>query len=160
MESDEIRIQIRIEFNDFITRMDLDEILRSIDGIIELELYRHYLPKSLPYLIGRHALSRAQGQKANISFLGIRSVENGSLLIVAFIGGSVLTYVGKRFARGVDDTALADELRRSGRLTGNAVASLLKRINDWAESHVDWQRERGGNITKVTAELEPPKDEH
>lgn len=154
MDSEEYGLTIRIEFDDFITRLDLDEVLESIDRIIEQEIFLYALPKQFPPPAFRRFFPWDEFKRPQFTYLGIRSIERGSLIIAGFIGGAVLTYIGTRFAKGVDESLLADELERSGRLTGDSVGRILNRINNWAERYVSRQRDKGGNITKIAAKKE------
>jgi hypothetical protein len=149
--SEEPEYTITIEYDEFLTRFDLDEILGSIDRIIEAEVfdyfdpefrfYRKRYPYSLPYW---------ERDEPEFSYLGIKSVSAGSITLAVFVSGAVVGYVAKRFKKGVDKSLLADELERSGRLTGNVFGSALTRINNWAEKYVPKQRELGGRVTKIT----------
>jgi hypothetical protein len=150
---------ITIEYDDFITRMDLDEILRAIDRIIEYELivrlyepvviWRGYYP-GLPYL----KFTTSEGAHSELTYVGIKSVRPGSMKLLVVIGSAVLSYFAKRFAKGVDESLLAKEIARLGHLFGHLVGLLVKRINDWAEKYVLEQRERGGRVRKIEAQLE------
>jgi hypothetical protein len=143
---DSLECTIRIEYDDFLTRFDIDEVLGSIDRIIEVEFFLPYLdfpPFRYPYL----ALDASE-----FSYVGIKSFDSGSLLLTVFISGSVATYVATRFKRGVNKSLLADQIERSGRLTGDFLARALSKVNDWAEQYVPKQKELGGKITKISVQ--------
>ena len=150
--NDKAEFIISIEYDGFITRFDLDEILTSLDRIIESELLSQL---GLNYWILRRRISYffpLWGEsKPDFTYIGIKSVKAGSINLVVFIGGAVLGYVARRFKKGVDESLFAEELERSGILTGNLLGILLKRINDWAEKFVPKQRELGGRVKKITA---------
>ena len=150
---------ISVSFDDFVTRFDLDEILGSIDRIIEQEIFWGVYPKWLleEEIFGPFYEHRFH--QPRMTYLGIRSINSGSLIIGAFIGGAVLTYVGTRFARGVDESLFADELKRSGRITGDSLGRMLSRINDWAERYVNKQREKGGNVRAIKAQAKSDDDQ-
>ncbi len=84
---------ITIEYEDFVTRFDLDEILSSIDRIIEAELLDYFDPdfrfsrRRYPYL-----LPYRDGPDSELSFLGIKSVDAGSITLTVFVGGVVIGY--------------------------------------------------------------------
>jgi len=80
---------------------------------------------------------------------GITSVSAGTITLAVFAGGVVLGYVAKRFKKGVDKSLLAEELERSGRLSGDVFGSALTRIYNWAEKYVPKQRELGGRVKKL-----------
>lgn len=156
MENDEsLEYLIRIEFDEFITRLDLDEVLSAIDRLIEEELIYDIYPdihiffswRKLGYLPWMLGIKRPL-----FSYIGIRSVESGSIKLSVIIGGAVLRYFGKRFMKGVDESNLADEIIRSGRITGDLMEKILKRVNDWAEPYVKKQQQHGGHISKITIE--------
>ncbi len=144
---------ITIEYEDFVTRFDLDEILSSIDRIIEAELLDYFDPdfrfsrRRYPYL-----LPYRDGPDSELSFLGIKSVDAGSITLTVFVGGVVIGYVARRFKKGVDKSLFAEELERSGRMAGDVFGTVLGRVNNWAERHVPKQRELGGRVTKITAQ--------
>jgi hypothetical protein len=148
--SEEPEYTITIEYDEFITRFDLDEILRSIDRIIEIEVFDYFDPE-FRFLRRRYPYSAPYWENAEpeFSYLGIRSISSGSITLAVFASGAVVGYVARRFKKGVDKSLLAEELERSGRLTGNVFGSALTRINDWAEKYVPKQRELGGRVTKI-----------
>jgi len=143
---------ICIEYDDFLTRFDLDEVLTSIDGIIEEKVFDyldpefHFLRRRFPYKWPFWVRGEPE-----LSYLGIKSIEQGSITLGVFIGGAVVGYVAHRFKKGVDASLFAEELQRSGRLTGDVFGSLLQRINNWAERYVPKQQELGGKVKKITA---------
>ena len=145
---------ISIEYDEFLTRLDFDEVLKSIDRIIEDELLDYYYPEfrisARRSRLGRLGLIR-ESQEPEFSYIGIKSVEAGSVLLTVFVGGAVLGYVAKRFKKGVDESLFAEELQRTGRMAGDVFGSVLSRVNDWAERYVPKQTELGGRVTKITA---------
>ncbi len=144
---------ITIEYDEFITRFDLDEILTSIDRIIEVELLDYFDPEfRYPRTRYPYILPYWEHAEPEFSYLGITSVSAGSITLAVFAGGVVLGYVAKRFKKGVDKSLLAEELERSGRLSGDVFGSALTRINNWAEKYVPKQRELGGRVTKITVQ--------
>ncbi|MBE1162795.1 hypothetical protein [Dyella acidiphila] len=156
---DAAEYSITIEFNDFITRFDLDEILASIDGLIEEELFDFFGPDFFFFRRRRYSFPPYLNRDAPVfSYLGITSVESGSITLGVFVGGAVVGYVGKRFKKGVDESLLAKEIQRSGRLVGNVMGRILERINNWAERYVPEQQELGGNITKIEVQERKPRD--
>jgi len=152
MDGDDSEFSITIEYDGFITRFDLDEILVSIDRIIEIEILDYWDPE-FRFLRRRYPYLSPYWDHAepDFSYIGIKSVEAGSITLGVFLGGVVVGYVAHRFKKGVDKSLLAEELERSGRLTGNVVGVLLQRINNWAERYVPKQRELGGRVTKISA---------
>jgi hypothetical protein len=154
----EQELVIKVDFEDFVTRLDLDEILSSIDRIIEMELFREIKPELHLWEEFFGVFPAYKYGQPKMTYLGIRSINSGSLIIGAFIGGAVLAYVGTRFAKGVDESLLADELKRSGRITGDALGRILVKVNDWAEQYVRKQKEKGGNIRGIRAD-QPRRDD-
>lgn len=155
----EYELKISVDFDDFVTRFDLDEILGSIDRIIEQEVFWGVYPKWFLEEDIFGPFYEHRFHQPRMTYLGIRSINSGSLIIGAFIGGAVLTYVSTRFARGVDESLLADELKRSGRLTGDSLGRILSRINDWGERYVKKQRDKGGNVRAIKAQAKRDDDE-
>ena len=152
-DESEFEYSIAIEFKNFITRYDLDEILTSIDGIIELELIDLWGPE---WIFSRRYFGPFfNTEKPTFSYLGIESVNSGSIIITVVTGAAVLAYVVRRFKKGVDKSLLAEELERSGRLSGDLIGHALHRINNWAERYVPKQREAGGNVTGIKVERKP-----
>ncbi len=152
-DPDEPEYTIVIDYEHFVTRFDLDEILGSIDRIIEAELLDYFDPE-FRYIRRRYPypFSFWEHGEAQLSYVGIKSVGAGSITLTVFVGGVVLGYVARRFKKGVDKSLLADELERSGRLAGDVMGSVLTRLNNWAERYVPKQRELGGNVTKITVQ--------
>jgi hypothetical protein len=144
---------ITIEYKDFVTRFDLDEILSAIDRIIETEVLGYFDP-DLRILRRQYPYGRPYwgGGDSELSFLGIKSVDAGSITLTVIVGGAVVAYVARRFKKGVDKSLFADEVERSGRMTGDVFGAVLGRVNDWAERYVPKQRELGGRVTKITAQ--------
>jgi hypothetical protein len=141
---------IVIEYDDFLTRFDLDEILSSIDKIIEEELLDYDDP-DYRFLRRRYPFAYWHRDQPELSYIGIAGVSQGSIILTVFASGAVAAYVARRFKRGVDKSLLADQLERSGQLAGDILGAALSRINDWAERYVPKQKELGGKVTKVRA---------
>lgn len=141
---------IIIEYDDFLTRFDLDEILSSIDRIIEDELLSEFDPEFRFWR--RHHFPYWYRDAPELSYIGISAVDRGSMILTVLASGAVATYVARRFKKGVDKSLLAEQLERSGQLVGDVFGSVLERINDWAETYVPKQRELGGKVKKVRAE--------
>ncbi len=153
MESDDNpEYSIIIEYEDFLTRFDLDEILSSIDRIIESELVEYYYPEfrylrtSYPYLF-----KLGLAEDSDLSYIGIKSIGSGSIELTVVAGAFVVGYVARRFKKGIDKSLFAEELERSGRLAGDILGRVLSRVNNWAQRYVPKQRELGGKVTKITA---------
>jgi hypothetical protein len=146
---------ITIEYDGFLTRFDLDEILKSIDRIIEDEFLEDYYPELGFYRrrrggFGLWSLAR-ESHEPHFSYVGIKAINSGSIELIVVAGGFVLGYIAKRFKKGVDESLLAEQLQRTGHLAGDVLGSVLARVNDWAERYVPKQRELGGRVTKITA---------
>lgn len=141
---------IAIEYEEFITRLDLNEVLVSIDTIIESCILDGWTPEfqRLGAPIPRGSVGSPEPQ---FSYVGIQSIESGSIILLAVLGTVVVTYVANRFFQGVNQSILAQEIERSGRIGGELLGPALKKINDWAEQYVPKQRELGGRIIQITA---------
>lgn len=140
---------IIIEYDDFLTRFDLEEILSSIDGIIEDELLSNF-DSDFP-LTRRHKYRHPPWYREapGLAYIGITAVNRGSIILSVIFSSAVSIYVARRFKKGVDKSLWAKELEHSGKLTGDKLGSALKRINDWAEKYVPEQRELGGKVKKI-----------
>jgi len=149
---DEQEFSIVIDFDDFLTRFDLDEILSSIDRIVEDELLSQLGPGPRFWGLYPYPYPISLREAPELSYVGITSVDRGSIVLTVIASTAVATYVARRFKKGVDKSLLAEELERSGRLTGNVIGSVLGRVNDWAEKYVPKQRELGGKVRAVRAE--------
>jgi hypothetical protein len=151
-------LRITIEYDDSLTRFDLDEILSSIDRIIESA--RFYLEPEFSLrsrwsgVLNWYGASQAT---PNLTYVGIRAIEPGSLEILAFIGGAVVSYGAQRFRKGVDSSILGKELERSGRLFGGLVGPLVASINNWGERYVPYQKELGGKVKRISARVADSK---
>ena len=143
---------ILIEYDDFLTRFDLDEILSSIDRIIEDELRSNIYPEFDLLFRKLYPFRYWYRDTPELSYVGITAVDRGSIILTVLASGAVATYVARRFKKGVDKSLLAEELERSGFIVGNLLGSVLKQINDWAEAYVPKQRELGGKIKSIKAE--------
>jgi hypothetical protein len=134
--------EIVVDYNEFLTRFDLDEVISSIDRIIESSIVPLFVefPSYYPYEYIRDPI---------FSYVGIKGVSRGSMVLEIIISTAVVTYVARRFKKGVDVSLLADEIERSGRITGDFFGGLLQRLNNWGEQYVRKQREKGGNITRI-----------
>ncbi len=151
---------ITIEYEEFLTRLDLDEIIKSIDRIIEDEVLG-FNDTPWRYLVReRFGPIIIEGEHPKFSYVGIRSIDSGSITLTVIVGGAILAYAAKRFRRGVAESLLADELQRSGRLTGDVLGTVLGRINNWAERYVPVQREMGGNVKKISVRRKDKGDDH
>ena len=139
---------ITIEYDDFLTRLDLDEIIRSIDRIIEDHLLDFY---DVPFFVlrQRYGAFTRDPENPEFTYIGIRSISAGSITLSVFVTTSVLLYVARRFRKGVSESLLADEIQRSGRLAGDVLGSVIKPINDWVERYVPKQQEIGGKVKKI-----------
>jgi hypothetical protein len=146
---------ITIEYDDFLTRFDLDEILSSIDRIIEDELIFELDPEFRLFSQRRYGYPYLFREAPELSYVGITAVDRGSIILTVLATGAVATYVAKRFKKGVDKSLLAEQLERSGRLAGDVFGSVLERINDWAEKYVPKQRDLGGKVKTIRVERKP-----
>ena len=63
---------------------------------------------------------------------------------------AVFLYVAHHFKNGVDESRLAKELERSGKIAGDLLGSALAKINGWAEGYVKKQRVNGGNVKGIS----------
>jgi hypothetical protein len=148
---------IIIDYDDFLTRFDLDEILSSIDGIIEDELLSEFDPD---YRFMRQLYPHPYWYRETpeLSYIGITAVDRGSIILTVIASGAVATYVARRFKKGVNKSLLAKQIERSGKMTGDVLGGVLKRINDWAEKYVPEQRELGGKVKKIRVERKRKDD--
>jgi hypothetical protein len=121
---EEAEYTITIEYNEFITRLDLDEILESIDRIIEAKLLVYFGIRDLADKPHSYIFPYWEHIKPKLTYLGIRSVSAGSITLDVVVSIAVLKYVAKRFKKGVDKSTLVDEFARSGQLTGDIIGSL------------------------------------
>jgi hypothetical protein len=142
---------IVIDYDDYLTRFDLDEILSSIDGIIEDELLSVFDPDYY-FMRRRYPYPYWYRETSGLSYIGITAVDRGSIILTVIASGAVATYVARRFKKGVDKSLLAKQIERSGKMTGDVLGGALKRINDWAEKYVPEQRELGGKVKNVRVE--------
>ena len=79
----------------------------------------------------------------DLSYIGIISVERGSVTLTVIFGTAVASHVARRFAKGVDRSTFVDELEKSGKLMGDTAGRILKNIkniNEWIERHVPKQK--------------------
>lgn len=142
------KYSIIIEYDDFLTRFDLDEILSSIDRIIENKILS-MLDPAFCFFLNRTYSPYWYRKTPELSYVGITAADRGSIILTVLASGAVATYVARRFKKGVDKSLFAEELERSGLLAGNVLGSVLEIINDWAEKYVPKQRELGGKIKSV-----------
>ena len=149
---------ILIEYDDFLTRFDLEEILSSIDRIIEDELLSRFDPEFRFWLRLHYPFPYWHLDAPELSYVGITAVDRGSIILTVLASGAVATYVARRFKKGVDKSLLAEQLERSGQLAGDVLGSALARINDWAEKYVPKQRELGGKIKSLRLERKRKND--
>lgn len=147
--------EIVIEYDEFLTRLDFDEILTSIDAIIEEEILGYLEPESgfhprpFPFRWSFRPGAHLGLSRPVFSYLGIKSITPGSVTLVVVVKGAVVAYVANRFRKGVDASILAEELERSGHLAGDFFGPLVRRINNWAERYVPKQKELGGKVNKI-----------
>lgn len=150
----EFEFSIIIEYDDFLTRFDLDEILSSIDRMVEDELLSYHDPE-YRCLRQRYPISSYHREDAGLSYLGITGIRDGSITFSMLASGTVASYVAHRFRKGVDKILLAEQIERSGQLTSDSLGFFLSRVNDWAIRYVPKQRELGGKITRIEATANP-----
>lgn len=151
METDNnTEFSIIIDYDDFLTRFDLNEILSSIDRIIEDELLSE-VDHDYRYMWRRphHYWYR---KTPKLSYIGITAVDRGSISLTVIASSAVAIYVVRRFKKGVNKSRLAKQIERSGKITGDVLGGVLQRINDWAEKYVLKQRKLGGKVKKIRAE--------
>ena len=148
---------IIIDYDDFLTRFDLDEILSSIDEIIEYELLSQFDPT---YIFMRRIYQHSYWNRETpkLSYLGITSVDRGSIILTVIASGVVATYVARRFKKGVNESLLAKQIERSGKMTGDVLGGVLKRINDWVEDYLPEQQKLGGKVKKIRVERKRKDD--
>ena len=144
---EELKFSINIEYDDFLTRFDLDEILMSIDRIVEDELFTFRDPE-YRCLSQRYPFNHRR-EEAELSYIGITGIGYGSIILCVLVSGAVATYVARRFKKEVHKSLLAEQIERGGQLTGDFLGFLLSRINDWAIRYVPKQRDLGGKVTKI-----------
>ena len=148
---------ITIEYNDFLTRFDIDEILSSIDRIIEDELLS-VLDPHYEFLRRNGYFYLYHQETPQLSYIGITAVDRGSISLIVLSSGAIAGYVAHRFKKGVDKSLLAEELERAGQIVGDVLGRVLGRINDWAEKYVPKQRELGGKVKKITVKRKSKND--
>ena len=148
---------IIIDYDDFLTRFDLDEILSSIDEIIEYELLSQF---DHTYIFMRRIYPHSYWNRETpkLSYLGITSVDRGSIILTVIASGVVATYVARRFKKGVNESLLAKQIERSGKMTGDVLGGVLKRINDWVEDYLPEQQKLGGKVKKIRVERKRKDD--
>lgn len=141
---------ITIEFDGFLTRFDLNEILSSIDFIIEDQIISHRTYSFDPIL--RYFLEEARPRRRTplFSYLGITSVSSGSITFTVLLSSSVILYVAKNFKKGFLKGSLDEEISRSGLISNNFISNILRKINDWAEKYVD-KKGNSRNVKKIIA---------
>lgn len=143
---------IVIEYDDFLTRFDLDEILSSIDSIIEDELLSNLDPNFRQWRRRHHYLFPHECRDTpELSYIGVTAVDRGSMILTVLVSGAIAAYVARRFRWGSDNSVLAKQLERAGKLAEAPLGSALARINQWAAQYVPRQRELGGKVKKVRA---------
>lgn len=158
METDNSsELSIIIDYDDFLTRFDLDEILSSIDVIIEDELLSEFYP-DYRFLRQHYPHPYWYRETPELSYIGITAVDRGSVILKFIVSGAVAIYVARRFKKGVDKSILAKQIERSGKITGDVLGRVLERINDWAEKYVSEQQELGGKVKKVRVERKRKDD--
>lgn len=149
-DTDEVpEYAITIEYDDFLTRLDLDEIIGSIDRIIEDHLLDFY---DVPFFAFRQRYGAYIRDPDNpeFTYIGIKSINAGSITLTVVVTTGVLFYVTRRFGKGVSESLLADEIQRSGRMAGDVLGNVIKPINDWIERYVPKQQQIGGKVKKIS----------
>jgi DNA helicase HerA-like ATPase len=143
---------IVIEYEDFLTRFDLDEILSSIDSIIEDELLSNLDPNFRRWRRRHHYLFPHEYRDVpELSYVGITAADRGSMVLTVLVSAAIAAYVARRFRSGADQGVLAGPLERAGKLPYLPFAPALARINDWAAQYVPRQREMGGKVKMLRA---------
>jgi len=147
----EPQYSIKIEYDDFLTRFDLDSVIQIIDRIIDGDDPSGFVDfeYEFDYFYRRRFPIN--------SYVGITSVRRGSLILSVLISSTVSGYVSKRFFPQFREGRLSGEIKRTARLSDEALGSALEKINDFFERFVPLQKQRGGNITSVKMSKKPKR---
>jgi len=164
---DEDQITVRIEYAEYLTRLDLHEILDSLDSTVsEIMVGARLLPApSLrpysnpfdflqiwrePVLPGFTFNSGSATAAAVPPFFRIKSFGTGSVVMTGILSVYAATTVLNPLKRGVDSSNLRKEIERLGRVSGDVLSAVIAQINAWGEDYVARQRASSGNVTSVT----------
>ncbi len=140
----ESQYSITIEFDEFLTRFDLDAIIYNIDRIIDGDENEEPFDFDEYLYISLRGLVRPRN-----SYVGITAVSQGSLILTVLLSSTVSGYVSKRFFPEFRDGRLSDEIKRTAKLSDEALGFALKKINDFFEKFVRLQKARSGNLKNV-----------
>ncbi|MHB8423308.1 MAG: hypothetical protein ACYDAM_11200 [Leptospirales bacterium] len=152
-EDNQVEYTITIEYEDFITRYDLNEVLSAIDLIIERNIFsalfyppEYYQKKRFPF----QYIVPFKFRKAEFSYLAIKSISPGSMILLVYLSVEAIKYISKRFKKGDQQSLIVEQIVRSGILIDYSLGSLLEEINNWAEEFVKKHLGKS-KIKKITA---------
>lgn len=129
--------ELVIDFEEFITRQELNYILLSLDRIIEQQLF-----PDIYY-------SRTSPRGPVFTYLGITGASAGSIILGLGAGKKIFKYASRRIGLGFERGKFGIELERSGEIVSNALGGILGKLNDWAERYVGSARKKGSNIRGI-----------
>lgn len=129
--------ELVIEFEEFITRRELNYILLSLDRIIEQQLFPNIY------------YSRPSPRGPVFTYLGITGASAGSIILGLGTGKKIFKYASRRIGRGFERGQFGNELERTGEIVSNAFGGILGKLNDWAEKYVGSAKKKGSHIRGI-----------
>jgi hypothetical protein len=125
-----------IEFDEFITRAELNTILTEIELAIE------------SYLLRRAGLSPLEGRQVGGTYLQIRAASSGSIIIA--VTAIVAGFLAPSLKQGWGKGEAAKETQRIGKSLSNVMGAALRPIRKALEQLEKRLREENSHDTKLS----------
>jgi hypothetical protein len=161
----EAAIVLRVEFDGYLTRFDLWEILQGLDELVFKVLVHEELVEpavggtqfpfpSFDVTRGRITVG---SELLPLTFFQITSMGKGSLLLTGILSGAVAAHVLRKLRTGIRRSGLDAQLERLGEISGDLLARVLGYLNGWAEQYTDKRSNFGDGVIKsVTVKVKRP----
>ena len=145
MPTDEQKIEVLIEYENFIAGRELSEIIEILDEALWYEIDSELFPIPFRY---RFQLARRFSESPPPLFC-ITEVHKGSVLLTGIISGAAAKYCFDRFSRGFKKSRFGEEIEHLGQIIGNRLGAIVERMNQWLEEYRLDANDRRSNLKSI-----------
>lgn len=147
MFQENLEIEIIVEYDEFLAGRELAEIFDVLDSALFYEISEGYFPHPLlpPYFFPELP------QESRPAFFCVKEVNRGSISIGGLVGGAAAIYCYNRFLKGFRPKRFGKSIEQLGKILGDNLDEVLKRINEWLQEYLTEANNRGSRIKNIQA---------
>ena len=153
MAQENFEIEIIVEYDEFLAGRELSELLDVLDSSLFNEIIDGFFPQPFPSPYFASHLP----QESRPAFFCVKEVNRGSIFITGLIGGAAATYCYNRFKKGFQPKRFGDSIENFGKILGDNLDEVLKRMNDWLEEYLSEANKRGSRIKSIKQGRKKPE---